>query len=410
MLHRLWLLFAQISTVGLGVLFVVSTLRPEWVRVPFFSSKPTAATTTALPPMPSQSLPLPSAQIASDPNAAAQQTPQTHVTTFAPAVKRALPAVVSIATSRVDRRSSPFDGDPVFEKLFGRRGSNAPQERMLGEGSGAIVTADGLVLTNFHVINGATKIEVALVDGRTMQAKVVGADPESDLAVLRVEGQNLPVIPLGNSDGLQVGDVVLAMGNPFGISNTVTMGIVSALSRKRVSETNPFEDFIQTDAAINPGNSGGPLVNSAGELVGINTAIFTRTGSTAGIGFSIPSNLVRSTMEQIVATGTVTRGYLGVSMGQLSPEAAQAISVAPDLRGAVIGAVVGDGPAARAGLRPNDVITEINGKAVVDEFDAISTIANSRPGSTIPIKIVRRSESFTVSATLDKRPPRMHRN
>jgi serine protease DegQ len=394
MFHKLWLLFAQVCTVGLGALFVLSTLRPEWVRLPLFEKsapapQPVAAPTAQVaPPKPTADQPIVAAIVGA---------------TFAPAVKRALPSVVSIAASRVDRRASPFEGDPVFERLFGRRPQG--QERQLGEGSGAIVSADGLVLTNFHVINGATKIEVMMSDGRVLSAKVVGVDPQSDLAVLRVDAQNLPAISLGDSDALQVGDVVLAMGNPFGISNTVTMGIVSALARKYVSETNPFEDFIQTDAAINPGNSGGPLVNANGELVGINTAIFTRTGSTAGIGFSIPSNLVKSTMEQLIATGSVARGYLGVSTASLTPELAESIAVANTTQGAVISGVVGDGPAANAGLRPRDVIIEFNGKPVKDQSEVISLIANTKPGSTVPVKIVRRSESLTVNVTLGKRKP-----
>jgi serine protease DegQ len=398
MLHKLWLLFAQICTIALGALFVVSTLRPEWVRVPFFSASPRAPAT---PAQNAQNGPTP--QIAP-----AVSAPIAPVASFAPAVKKALPAVVSISTSRVDRRSN-FGGDPLLERLFGRREGGQLQERTLGEGSGAIVSPDGVVLTNFHVIEGANRIGVQLVDGRMMQASVIGVDPESDLAVLRLDARDLPHMQIGNSEALQVGDVVLAMGNPFGISNTVTMGIVSALSRKRVSETNPFEDFIQTDAAINPGNSGGPLVNTEGQLVGINTAIFTRTGTTAGIGFSIPSNYVKSAMEQIVATGSVTRGYLGVSMGVLTPEIARQVGIAEGVRGAIIAGVINDGPAGQAGLRPNDVIVEINGKAVPDEVEAISTIANSKPGSVVPITIVRRSEKLTVDVKLDKRPARLPR-
>ncbi len=382
MLHRLWLLFAQICTVALALLFVAATLRPEWVRMPWVNAQKSAST-----PAPASPVVLPAAQIS--PIAA----PVTPVASFAPAVKRALPAVVSIQTRRVDRRASPFAGDPVFERLFGRR-SQEQQSQPVGEGSGVIVSADGMVLTNFHVISGATDIDVMLVDGRMLKAKVIGADPESDLAVLKVEEANLPTMTLGNSDALQVGDVVLAMGNPFGISNTVTMGIISALARKRVSETNPFEDFIQTDAAINPGNSGGPLVNTTGELVGINSAIFTRTGSTAGIGFSIPSNLVRSTMEQIVATGSVSRGYLGVAMQDVQ-----------GVKGAGIYSVVEDGPAANAGLRRYDVILEINGKPVGDQFEAIATIAGTKPGTKVPLTVQRRSERLTIDVTLDKRPP-----
>ncbi len=401
MLRSLWLLFAQICTVGVAGLFVVSTLRPEWVRVPFFGAKPSAA-----PTVPAVPLALPQSGTQASPSQAEVATAP--VLSYASAVKRALPAVVSIQTARVDRRSNRFSNDPVFERLFGQR-SAQQQAQPLGEGSGVIVSSAGHVLTNFHVIQGATDIKIELVDGRAFAAKVIGADPESDLAVLQVEEKNLPTMALANSDKLQVGDVVLAMGNPYGISNTVTMGIISALARKRVSENNPFEDFIQTDAAINPGNSGGPLVNVEGELVGINTAIFTRTGSTAGIGFSIPSNLVKATMEQIVATGSVKRGYMGVSMADLNPRVTQALGLPDGTKGALIAAVVGDEPAAKAGMRAEDVVVQINGKPVSDQADAISSIANIKPGTVVPVTVLRRSEKLDLNVKLGERQPRIMR-
>jgi serine protease DegQ len=401
MLHRLWLLFAQICTIGLAGLFVVSTLRPEWIRVPFFGAKPSATPTAPTLPTTSPALPTPA-----QPSQAEISTAP--VLSYASAVKRALPAVVSIQTARVDRRNNRFGNDPIFERLFGQR-SPQQQAQPLGEGSGVIVSSAGHVLTNFHVIQGATDIKIELVDGRAFAAKVIGADPESDLAVLQVEEKNLPTMALANSDTLQVGDVVLAMGNPYGISNTVTMGIISALARKRVSENNPFEDFIQTDAAINPGNSGGPLVNVDGELVGINTAIFTRTGSTAGIGFSIPSNLVKSTMDQIVATGSVKRGYMGVSMADLNPRVTQALGLPVGTKGALIAAVVGDEPAAKAGIRAEDVVVQINGKAVSDQGDAISTIAAIKPGTVVPVTVLRRNEKLDLNVKLGERQPRSMR-
>jgi serine protease DegQ len=402
MLMRLWLLFAQISTVAVALLFVVSTLRPEWVRVPFFGAKQEANSAPS-PISKTLTLPAPAVPAAQNGSVAAP------VASYASAVKRALPAVVSIQTSRIDRRVNPYANDPIYERLFGKRAQEGQRSQRLGEGSGVIVSAEGHVLTNFHVIEGANDIEIMLVDGRMMKAKVIGTDPESDLAVLQVNEKNLPTMSIADSDSLQVGDVVLAMGNPYGIANTVTMGIISALARKRVSENNPFEDFIQTDAAINPGNSGGPLVNVNGDLVGINTAIFTRTGSTAGIGFSIPANLVKSTMEQIVSTGAVKRGYLGVSMADLDPRITQALGLPVGTRGALIAAVVGDEPASKAGIRAEDVVVQINGKPVSDQSEAISTIAGIKPGTTVPVTVLRRNEKIDLNVKLGERQPRVMR-
>jgi serine protease DegQ len=390
MLYRLWIVFAQCCTAALAIFFVVTSLRPDWVRIPFISDKKPPDAVATSPPAPVVLAPAPTQSVQA-------------VTSYADAVKRALPGVVSIQTSRVDRRNHPLADDPFFQRFFGNRGT--AQRQVMGEGSGAIVSAKGHVLTNFHVVQGASEIEVMTGDARRLKAKVLGVDPESDLAVLKVDAENLPAIPLGDSNALQVGDVVLAMGNPYGISNTVTMGIVSALARRGVSETNPWEDFIQTDAAINPGNSGGPLVNTAGQLVGINTAIYTRTGSTTGIGFSIPSALVKNTMEQIIATGTVSRGYLGVSMGDINERVIQEFALQKNVRGAFVIAVVNDGPGARAGLQLEDVIIEINGKPVADQTETIAAISATQPGATIPVKVNRRGTTVELSVTIGKRAP-----
>jgi serine protease DegQ len=389
-LHRLWILFAQACTVALAVYFTLTTLRPEWVNktapaIPAAAPTPTLAA-------PSAALPVASSAAVS----------------YAPAVRRALPAVVSIATSRVDKRRHPLADDPIFGRLFGRQ-SNTPQKQQLGEGSGAIVSSEGHVLTNFHVIDGANEITVLLPDKREFKAKVVGADPETDLAVLKIDGlkagETLPVIALGDSSTLQVGDVVLAMGNPFGISNTVTMGIVSALGRHVMSETNPFEDFIQTDAAINPGNSGGPLVDVNGNLVGINSSIYTRTGTTAGIGFSIPTTLAKPIMAQIIAQGEVSRGYFGTSLQTITPELAKNFDL-PDTKGALVAAVMEGGPAAKAGLKAGDVLIEIGGKAMNDSKEVISAIAFTKPGESLAVKVLRQKEKVLLTVTVGKRPQR----
>ncbi len=332
---------------------------------------------------------------------------------FADAAGRALPSVVKIATSAERKFRHPFLDDPTFQRFFGRErggggnnGDGSGSQQMRGEGSGVIVRKDGYILTNNHVIEGAQRILVELSDKRVLPAKLVGTDPETDLAVIKIEGDNFPAASFGDSRLLQAGEIVLAIGNPFGVfGNTVTMGIVSAVGRTQIGEGSPFESFIQTDAAINQGNSGGALVSAAGDLVGINTSIFTRTGDFSGIGFAIPTAIAMPIMEQLIATGEVKRGYLGASLGTVTTENAERLALKEPV-GAFVDAVVDGGPGARAGLRPNDVIVEVNGRPIKDRPDAINTIAAIAPGQTIAVKLSRKGEPVEIRVTLDKRPGR----
>ena len=392
MLNRLWLVFAQVCTVCVAILFTVSTLRPEWLA---------RGVTTATPANQATAAP---AVVQASVNPAAPRVTGTHANTFSDAAKRALPSVVKIATSAQRKVRNPLTEDPTFQRFFGRgREDNAQQ--LLGEGSGVIVRADGYILTNNHVVQGAQQIQVELTDKRVLPARLIGTDPDTDLAVIKIEGADFPTVAFGDSQALQVADVVLAIGNPFGVfGNTVTMGIVSALGRTQVSDANPFESFIQTDAAINQGNSGGALVNATGELIGINSSIFTRTGDFSGIGFAIPSALARPIMEQLIATGEVKRGYLGVNLGAVTPEIAKALAL-KDLGGAFVAAVLDGAPGSRAGLRVNDVIIEINGRATPDRTDAVNLIAMTAPDQTIPLKVLRDGQPVELRVTLGKRPP-----
>ena len=389
MLHRLWLLFAQVCTICVAALFTVSTLRPEWfVRSPAATAPMPPITVVTAPSTPEAGAKISSAQIS-----------------FSHAAATATPSVVKIGTSAERRRFRPQAlDDPLFERFFGRdRQGSGPQ--ILGEGSGVIVRADGFILTNNHVLEGAQQIRVELADKRVLPARLIGTDPETDLAVIKVETpEPLPAITFGDSASLKPGDIVLAIGNPFGVfGNTVTMGIVSATGRTALSEGSPFENFIQTDAAINQGNSGGALVNLNGHLIGINTSIFTRTGDFSGIGFAIPTAIALPVMEQLIATGQVQRGFLGATLGPLTPDAMRQLGLASE-RGALVAAVLDGGPGARGGLRPNDVIVEVNGKAVEDRIEAINLIAMSSPGSSIPIKVLRNGETHEIKVTLGARP------
>lgn len=321
---------------------------------------------------------------------------------YSAAVERAAPAVVNIYSSRVvAREEHPLMSDPFFRQFFG---DELPQhQRLLSSlGSGVIVSEDGYVLTNHHVIDGADEIRVALRDGRETLAEVIGTDPESDLAVLRIALETLPVITLADSEQVAVGDIVMAIGNPFGVGQTVTMGIISATGRSHLG-LSAYEDFIQTDAAINPGNSGGALIDAEGALVGINTAIFSRSGGSQGVGFAIPTLLANAILEDLITQGRVIRGWLGIEAQELTPELAASFGLQVP-RGLVISGVVPTGPADRAGLQPGDVLLEINGSPVLDARIAMSDIALIQPGAALPLTLVRSGKVFTVELEVGERP------
>jgi Do/DeqQ family serine protease len=305
--------------------------------------------------------------------------------------------VVSINTSK-NARSGPHDMDPWFKFFFGEQG-NAQQ---VGLGSGVIVSANGYILTNNHVVESADEIEVILNDSRRAPAKVIGTDPDSDLAVLKIELERLPVMVLGNSDSLQVGDQVLAIGNPFGVGQTVTSGIVSALGRNQLG-INTFENFIQTDAAINPGNSGGALVDIEGNLLGINTAIYSRSGGSMGIGFAIPVSTAKMVLEGIVKDGQVTRGWIGVEPNELTPELAQTFGVAAQ-QGVIITGVLQNGPAAQAGIKPGDVVTGIEGVEIRNVAELLTQVAALKPGSGATFHVQRANGKTTLQVTPGVRP------
>jgi Do/DeqQ family serine protease len=373
-MKRLWLLFAQTVTVLLAALFVVSTLKPGWSLLTLQRSSPLGL--QVAPSGPPGAVPTGSFRLAS---------------------QKASAAVVSINTSKVARKN-PHSNDPWFNFFFGEQG-NEPQ---VGLGSGVIVSASGFILTNNHVVESADDIDVILNDGRHARAKVIGTDPDSDLAVLKIELDRLPVIVWGNSDQLQVGDQVLAIGNPFGVGQTVTSGIVSALGRNQLG-INTFENFIQTDAAINPGNSGGALVDTQGNLQGINTAIYSRSGGSLGIGFAIPVSTAQLVLEGIVKDGQVTRGWIGVEPSDLSPELSETFGIKGG-QGVIITGVLQSGPAAKAGIRPGDLITSVAGKPVSNVSELLSNVAALKPGTAAPFSVLRRDTKVEISVTPGVRP------
>jgi serine protease Do len=323
---------------------------------------------------------------------------------FSDIVNIVSPSVVNISTTKVVRKDSgPFFDDPFFEFFSPFHDFGAPKkwkERSLG--SGVIVSPDGYIITNNHVVEKADEIKVTLFDKRVLKGRIVGADPKTDIAIIRIDAGNLPVLLWGNSDKLQVGEFVLAIGSPYGLSNTVTMGIISAVGRANVGIAD-YEDFIQTDAAINPGNSGGPLVNITGELIGINTAIFSRTGGYQGIGFAVPSNMVRLVMDQLIQKGKVTRGWIGVTIQELTPELAQQFGLKQS-KGALVSDIVKDSPAARAGILRGDVIVEFNGKEVKDVSSLRNLVSQSKSGSNIRLKILRAGKELTVEVNIVELP------
>jgi serine protease DegQ len=372
-MRRLWLIFSQTVTVCLAVYFVVLTLKPEWVR-----QGVKVADVIALVEAP-----------AVDPL-------QIPVGSYRLAAQKASAAVVSINTSKLT--ANPYANDPWFRFFYGDQGS----ELQAGKGSGVIVSNSGYILTNNHVVDDATDIEVQLQDGRRARADVIGTDPDSDLAVLKINLPDLPIMVLGSSDDVQVGDQVLAIGNPFGVGQTVTSGIVSALGRNQLG-INTFENFIQTDAAINPGNSGGALVDIEGNLLGINTAIYSRSGGSMGIGFAIPVSTAKQVLESIVRDGYVTRGWIGVEPNNLTDELAQTFDVQVQ-EGVIITGLLRNGPAAQGGIRPGDVIVQVDGRKVQDVTDLLALVAALKPGEAKPFVVARRRELLELQIVPGIRP------
>ena len=372
-MRRLWLLFSQAVTVLLAAWFVVATLKPEWL-----SRRPSLSGAVEL-------IEAPASYKGAAPGS------------LAGAAKKASPAVVSINTSKAAEKN-PHSNDPWFKFFFGERGSEA----QAGLGSGVIVSASGYVLTNNHVVEGADEIEVILNDSRHTRAKVIGTDPDTDLAILKIELDRLPVIVLGSSEALQVGDQVLAIGNPFGVGQTVTGGIVSALGRNQLG-INTFENFIQTDAAINPGNSGGALVDANGNLMGINTAIYSRSGGSMGIGFAIPVSTAKIVLEGIVKDGQVTRGWIGVEPQDLTPELAETFGVKAS-QGVIITGVLQNGPAANAGIKPGDVIVNVAGKPVASVAELLTAVAVLKPGESAKFGLLRRENKLELGVSPGVRP------
>jgi serine protease Do len=342
-----------------------------------------------------------------------QNEPPSRVT-MAPAAKAAMPAVVKISASKIVKTPTAYEGggdelNPLFRQFFGEEGPNQFRQqqpsshREGGLGSGVVVSPDGYILTNNHVVDGATDVSVTLPDRREFKAKVIGTDAKTDIAVLKIEASNLPVITVGNSSKMQIGDAVLAIGNPYGVGQTVTMGIVSATGRAGLG-IEDYEDFIQTDASINPGNSGGALVNDRGELIGINTAILAPgSGGNQGIGFAVPVNLARNVMDQIVSHGSVQRAYLGVTIQQVTPAIAKAIGLSgPD--GAMVGDVSPNSPASRAGIQSGDVILSMNGTPIAESNQLRMNVSLMNPGQSVHLKIFRDGQTREVTAQVAEMP------
>ncbi len=386
MWHRTWLVFSQAVTIAVAALFVMLTFKPEWL--PGQAGRPGLG--RQLPTLMQAAAPPPGASSSSG---------------FAAAARRAAPAVVSVTATKLARRN-PHADDPRFRFFFGDRDQN-PQAQT-GLGSGVIVSPEGFLLTNHHVVEDATDIEVQLADGRQAPATLVGSDPETDIAVLKIALDALPVIALGDVRALQVGDAVLAIGNPFNVGQTVTAGIVSALDRGRLGNS-PLQNFIQTDAAINPGNSGGALVDAAGNLVGINTAIFSRSGGSLGIGFAVPADTARQVMEQLVQGGKISRGWIGVEPRDLTAELADSLNL-PVKSGALITGVLQDGPAARGGLRPGDVVVKVGDNAVANTADLLSAVASLSPDSKASLGVQRGAQALQVQVVVADRAKNLQRS
>ena len=379
-MKRIWLIFAQSVTACLGLLFVLRVFYPHLLE--------TGKEGIVIH------------QVESN------VTPNNAKTGFSIAAKKAMPSVVNIFTSSkviASNSNDQFKDDPLYKHFFGEQpDSNVDEQPESSLGSGVIVSDKGLILTNNHVVASADEIEVALADGRKLSAKVVGTDPETDLAVLQVDAENLPAITFSSSDKLNIGDVVLAIGNPFGVGQTVTQGIVSALGRNHLG-INTYENFIQTDASINPGNSGGALIDADGNLVGINSAIYSRSGGSMGIGFAIPASLARQVIEQIAVSGSVTRGWIGIEAQDITPELAESFKLA-QARGSLIAGVLRNSPAEVAGIRAGDILLAINDKEVSDSSSMLNLIAMLKPNEKAVLKIARAEKQLIVKVTVGKRP------
>jgi len=366
--------FTSIAT-GLAAAFLVLVFKPDFLGEPQYSASPVMTL-------------------------ARQEGP----VSYADAVQKTAPAVVNIFTTTLTRREAhPFFSDPLFRRFFGEELSQPRVEKRNNLGSGVIVNKNGYIITNHHVIENASEIRVVLRDGRSMAARVVGTDPETDLAVLQASGEDFPVAQLGRSEDLQIGDVVLAIGNGFGLGQTVTMGIVSALGRQSLGLTS-YDNFIQTDAAINPGNSGGALINPYGDVIGINTAIYTKSGGSEGVGFAIPAQLVNKVFEQIRDKGRVVRGWIGVTTTQaVTPELAQALGLG-DAKGLLIAQILRNGPADKAGIKPGDVIQKVNGIEAKTARVMVDLVADIQPGEDVKIELTRDGDSQTVHVEVIERP------
>jgi serine protease DegQ len=378
MIRKLWLVFCQTATVCVAALFVVTTLRPDLLS---FTRGSVVTIREALP-----------------------EGEAARISSFSDAARRAMPAVVNIYTTKEMKiQRHPFMDDPVFRHFFGEQ-FDAQTRKSTNLGSGVIVSAEGHILTNSHVVEAADEIEIALADTRRAKATLVGTDPETDLAVLKIDLTKLPSIFFGQSDQAHVGDVVLAIGNPFGVGQTVTLGIISAVGRSHLG-INTFENFIQTDAAINPGNSGGALVDTSGHLIGINTAIYSRTpgGASLGIGFAIPASTAKQVLEQIMQTGQVTRGWIGVGVQDMTKELSESFRL-PQIRGALITEVFRGTPADKAGVKLGDILVAVEGKPVTDSSTMLNLVSALNPGKQATFKIVRSQQETDISVTIGRRP------
>lgn len=378
-IHKLWLLFAQVVTACLALLFLLRLFFPQLLNQPSQTVVVKEVSQTNLVPK---------------------------ISSYSMAAQKAMPAVVNIFTSKkaLPNPHQRFLDDPAFRQFFGDQleGMETPSQPDNSLGSGVIVSEQGLILTNNHVIATADAIEIALADGRKLPATVIGTDPESDLALIKIEATNLPAITFASSDAINVGDIVLAIGNPFGVGQTVTQGIVSALGRNHLG-INTFENFIQTDASINPGNSGGALIDVAGNLVGVNSAIYSRNGGSMGIGFAIPAKIAKQVMEQIITQGSVTRGWIGIEAQDITAELAESFRLS-QAQGSLIAGVLAGGPAARAGLKAGDILLKINDSKVVDSASMLNIISVLPPNKSAILTISRAQKLINIPVLIGRRP------